>query len=536
MTTGGFDLLEEPWVPVQWTGTAPTPRSEQVGLAELLRRAHEIAGLAVVDPPTHSALLRVLYALTVRVTGLDRVGTSEDDWADRRQQVWEEGRLPADGIAEYADRYAHRFLVFDPEGGRPWMQDPRLEKQCDPAKTAGVNKLVVTRPAGNNHAWFRHNSDAKPDPPTVSEAVLNLLVWHYWGPSGRCSAREVDGEKTASATAGPLRTALSYHPEGETLFETLLAGLVPPDPRDRLDEDHCPWELPELLDPAAVPREPVGPCSRLTGRSQHALLLVPDDDSRDNHGTPTLVRDAYITWGNRAGRMTRDDDFLIWQISQQGNRYPRPADSRRALWRDLDALLLAEPGGPAQARRPKVFASAAEMPEEVRLRVRALGFEQDGQAKDTQFVDGSTPPVLGFVEERVPRTAHPVAKLRQLGERYGFRLDRALARAWKTYMGDPTSDASAWTTPAAARYWPGAEDQFWAVFRELSRDPEQIDPGFDFQDARRAFLRLAENAYDEVTRSITGSQRGAKAVFEARVGLRRPPGKQPDAELTADKS
>ncbi|ARQ69187.1 type I-E CRISPR-associated protein Cse1/CasA [Streptomyces marincola] len=520
MSTGGFDLLEEPWVPVRWAGTTGEEGAGQVGFVELLRRAHEIAGLAVVDPPAHAALLRVLYALTVRVTGLDKVGTSEDDWTDRREEVWEAGRLPADGIDEYAARHARRFLVFDPVGGRPWMQDPRLEKQCDPARTAGVNKLIVTRPAGNNHAWFRHGTDAAPDLPTVSDAVLNLLVWHYWGPSGRCSAREVDGEKTASATAGPLRTALSYHPVGETLFQTLLAGLVPPGRSDRLDEDQCPWELEDLPNPALPPREPVGPCSRLTGRSQHALLLVPDDESRDDRDTPTLVRDAYITWANRTGRMARDDDFLIWQVSQQGNRYPRPADSGRALWRDLDALLLQEPVSSAQARRPRVFAWAAELSED--LRVRALGFEQDGQAKDIQFVDGSTPPVLGYVEERAPATSNPIARLRVLGERYGFRLSRALKRAWTTYARDPKADADAWTKPAAARYWPAAEDQFWTVFRELSHQSGQTDVGFDYDKARRAFLRLAEEAFDEVTRSITGSQRGAKAVFEARVHLRRP--------------
>ncbi|MDT0267651.1 type I-E CRISPR-associated protein Cse1/CasA [Streptomyces sp. DSM 44915] len=525
MSSGSYSLLNEPWIPVRWpsgpVGTPTRDRPERLGLVELLGRSDEIAGLAVVDPPAHAALLRVLYALTVRVTGLDRVGRTEDAWTERRGEVWDAGRLPADGIEEYAARYAHRFFVFDTVGARPWMQDPRLEKQCDPAKTAGVNKLIVTRPAGNNHAWFRHGSDATPDLPTVSEAVLNLLVWHYWGPSGRCSAREVDGEKTASATAGPLRTALSYHPVGKTLFETLLAGLAPPEPADRLDEDYCPWELDELPDPGLPPNEPVGPCSRLTGRSQHALLLVPDGDSLDASGAPTLVRDAYITWGHRAGRMARDDDFLIWQISQQGNRYPRPADSRRALWRDLDALLLKDPLGSAQARRPKVFRWAAELSED--LGVRALGFEQDGQAKDTQFVDGSTPPVLGFVEEKAPRTTNPIARLRVLGETYGFRLDRALTRAWRGYMGDPKSDASAWTTPAAARYWPAAEDQFWAVFRELRREPNKPDVGFDHEAARRAFLRLAEDAYDEVTRGVTGSQRGAKAVFEARVGLRRPP-------------
>lgn len=80
------------------------------------------------------------------------------------------------GIDEYVSRTWHRFFVFGPEGGRPWMQDPQPAEQCDPDKSAGVNKLIVTRPAGNAHAWFRHGSDARPDLPTVADVVL---MGHY---------------------------------------------------------------------------------------------------------------------------------------------------------------------------------------------------------------------------------------------------------------------------------------------------------------------------------------------------------------------
>lgn len=513
LTTSTFSLLDEPWIPVRWAPTAPPSASGEargrVGLRELLVRSADIAGLAIPDPPAHSALLRILYALTARVTKLDEAGPG--DWGERRWAVVDAGRLPEKEIEEYLAAYGERFFLYDPQGGRPWMQDARLEVQCDADNTAGVNKLVVTRPAGNNHAWFRHGSDAAPDFPAVSEAVLNLLVWHYYGPSGRCSSREVNGIKSASMKAGPLRTALSYHPEGDTLFETLLAGLVPPETTVRRAQDQCPWEWDELPDPDGKLPEPSGPCSRLTACSQHALLLVPGGENGE------VVRDAYITWAYRSGRIPRDDDFLIWQISQQGNRYPRPADSQRALWRDLDALLLQHPTGTAQPEQPKVFDSAAEVSEF--LRVRALGFEQEGQAKDTQFVDGSTPPVLGFLEARAPRTAPAVGRLRQLGEMYGRRLDRAVKRAWAAYMDDSKASGETWAAESAARYWPKAEAEFWARFRELDRSGTALDAGFDPAATRKAFLRLAEEAYDAVTDSITRTLRGAKAVSDARIEL-----------------
>ncbi|MFF1627423.1 type I-E CRISPR-associated protein Cse1/CasA [Streptomyces sp. NPDC058272] len=509
MPVSTYNLFDEPWIPVRWNHSTPLPHPERVGLRDLLLRSGDIATLAITDPPAHSALLRILYALTARVTALDETGPG--DWGERRLDILDAGQLPPDGIAAYVDRYQHRFFLYDGDGGRPWMQDARLAGQCDGGNTAGVNKLIVTRPAGNAHAWFRHGSDARPDLPTAAEAVLSLLVWHYYGPSGRCSAREVNGAKTASATAGPLRTALSYHPAGETLFETLLAGLVPPELTVRRLSDLCPWEREELPNPDAAPPLPSGPCSRLTACSQHALLLVPDESN------PGLVQDAYITWAYRTGRIPRDDNYLIWQISQQGNRYPRPADSQRALWRDLDALLLSEPPGTAQPQRPKVFQYASEVSED--LRVRALGFEQEGQAKDTQFIDAGTPPVMGFTEQKAPATAPAVGRMRQLGEMYGRRLDRAVRRAWAEYMNDPKANGDTWAAEAAARYWPGAEAEFWNRFGHLDNTGHTPKAGFDPAAARTAFLRLATDAYDSATTSVTRTQRGAKAVAHARIEL-----------------
>ncbi|WP_371611843.1 type I-E CRISPR-associated protein Cse1/CasA [Streptomyces clavifer] len=511
MPTGTYNLIDQPCVPVRWkpdstasgTGTFP----DLVGLRELLLRSHEIESLAVADAPAHAALLRVLYALTARVANLTEQGP-EVDWDERRLEVLDVGRLPPGEIEAYFEEFKSRFFLFAP-GGRPWMQDPRLAQQCDATNTAGVNKLIVTRPSGNNHSWFRHDTDNAPVLPTAPEAFLSLLVWNYYGPSGRCSSREVNGVKSASATAGPLRTALSYHPEGDSLFETLLAGLVPPDESVNGQEDLCPWEQDDLPDPDRPQRESRGPRSRHTGRSQHALLLLPDEDS-------TYVRDAFITWAYRE-RMPREDDYLIWQTSQQGNRYPRPADSGRALWRDLDALLLHHPpAGSAHPQQPRVFRTAVEVCEG---RVRALGFDQEGQAKDTQFVDASTPLVLGYAEDNDSRTVPAVGRLRQFGEMYGRRLDRAVKRAWAAYVRDAKADGAAWGAEAAARYWPRAETEFWARFRLLDRTGDMADGGFDPAATRRAFLRLAQEAYDAVTEPVTRTVRGAKAVSQARLDL-----------------
>ncbi|MEU3558529.1 type I-E CRISPR-associated protein Cse1/CasA [Kitasatospora sp. NPDC006786] len=504
-----YNLFDEPWIPVRWRDDVPTgdnepPRPGAVGLRLLLLHAHEIEQIAVALPPALSALYRILYAITARLTGLDaalpRPGDTRaegEDWSERRIALADDGRFDPDDVEKFAAAWRHRFDLFDSQ--RPFLQDPRLAEQCDPHNTAGVDKLVTTRPSGNNHAWFRHVDSTAPDLPSSAEAVLHLLVWHYYGPSGRCSSRTVNGTSTANSKAGPLRSTLSYHPEGESLFVTLLAGLPEPGAADRREEDLCPWEWAQLPDPGGVPPVLAGRCSELTARSQHAVLLVPD-------GGGQRVRDAFITWSS-LHKIPRDGDpYLIWQTSKEGNAYPRPADSGRALWRDLDALLLKEPAGVARPRRPRVFFTAVEVSEY--LRVRALGFEQDGQAKDVQFVDATTPPVVEFAEERDGSLAVEVGRLRALGERYGVRLERAVKKAWAAFTDASKVRDCAWAADAAARYWPAAEEEFW---RRLGAR--------DFEGAAAAFRSVAEQAYDTVTYKALGTARGAKACTTARLEL-----------------
>ncbi|MGW2514271.1 hypothetical protein ACWC0A_33800 [Streptomyces scopuliridis] len=72
---------------------------------------------------------------------------------------------------------------------------------------------------------------------------LHLIAQLYYGPSGRCTPRTVAGERFGNSMAGPLRRAMSYHPVGRTLYETLLLGIHAPAawPQEKGGlEDACP--------------------------------------------------------------------------------------------------------------------------------------------------------------------------------------------------------------------------------------------------------------------------------------------------------
>ncbi|WP_435589202.1 type I-E CRISPR-associated protein Cse1/CasA [Micromonospora chalcea] len=475
--TKSFDLADRPWIPV-----VAGRRPNLVGLRELFLQAAEIDDLALPVPPAASGLWRILYAITARVTGLDAL--RGDRWRQRQEQMLDRGGFIADDVNAYFEKHRARFDLFDSR--RPWMQDPRLATECP--KSSGINKLVFDRPAGNTQVWFGHHTDADPAALAPGEAAWYLIAQLYYGASGRCSSREVAGQKFANSNAGPLRGAMSYHPLGENLFESLVVGV--PSKVSGQDEgpDLCPWERDELPDPLGAPWEMSWPCGALTGRARHAVLLVPD-------ATGEAVTDAYVTWAWRLPGASVRDPYVVHRQNKEGGWYQLPADGSRALWRDVDALLGA--AGEIKTRRPDIMAAAADL--ELDGRVRAYGFDQDGQAKDRQWFTAVTPPILRWLRERDPATADGVAALTWAAESSGRRVGAVLRQAWRegVNVGDREGPLA---RTAEAIYWSRAEAVFW----EHVRDGR-------FSDGSKAFAHLAHDAIDRATADVS-SPRLVRAV------------------------
>ncbi|WP_330301545.1 MULTISPECIES: type I-E CRISPR-associated protein Cse1/CasA [unclassified Streptomyces] len=486
---------------------------EYLGWRELLLRAHEIEDLALPLPPAASAVLRLLIAIVARTTGLDDPEMGVGEWAARRRALLKEpDGFDADAIHGYFEK--HTWDLFDP--ARPFLQDPRLAVQCK--DRAGVNKLVFGRPEGNNLAWLSPHTDTDPQPVPSAQALWHLLIHHYYGASGTCSVRAIGDRRLGNATAGPLRSTLSFHPLGRTLYETLLAGL--PKPADHWPDatDRCPWEEPELPDPLAPPPAVTWPGRLLTGRSCHALLLIPSADGRQ-------VTDAYVTWATET-KLLATDPFLIHHLDTNkpvNERHkPRRADADRALWRDLDALLLAG-DETSTVQRPDAFTTLNDLPPDLRarLRVRVHGFDQEGRTNNRTWYTALTPPIWPWTQEHDPDTAERIAECRIAAEDIGTRLDEVSRQAWRTVTtpstathrsSRPPKRLPAWTKQARAAYWPRAETVFW----RLLEHPDH--------NARAAFAAEAVAVLQDVTRpAITQHFLTARAVAAAVTELRRPP-------------
>ncbi|MFI1935617.1 type I-E CRISPR-associated protein Cse1/CasA [Streptomyces purpureus] len=505
-----YPLDRRSWVPVLTHGGV----TERVGLREVFLRAHHFRGLAVASPAAASGLLRVLCAIAARVTELDQAD-EVGDWLDRRYELLAaEGGFVPEKVDGYFDRYAEGLRLYDHK--RPFLQDARLAQEC--AASSGINKLVLGRPSGNNQVFFGHFTDDTPVPLSSDEAVLHLLAQLYYGASGQCTPRTVNGQRFGNTMAGPLRRVLSYHPLGRNLYESLLLGI--PDPqawpsRSSSVDDVCPWEDEAPL-AALTPAHPAaGPMTMLTAQHQHAVLLKPSPDG-------TSAVDATITWALRANRPPIRDPYLIWDEAKDGTVYPRRADAKRALWRDLDGLILQDRGD--KGRRPLIFEglTGGQIPEEVfqHLRVVAHGFDQDGQTRDRTHFTAVTPPLCALLASAGSpddsRLALGVKEGRQAAEQAAWRLETALRSAWRAYtmpFGDDRpgrrskedKTGGPWPEAALAAYWSAAEERFWELLDQQ-----------DFTTAVSSFGRIALDVFDTTTAAAASQPRGAKAREGAR--------------------
>jgi CRISPR system Cascade subunit CasA len=324
--------------------------------------------------------------------------------------------------------------------------------------------------------------------------------------------------------AGPLRSTISFHPLGRTLCETLLLHLAKFSGDWQDAEDACPWEEPAPPDPQRAPPPVTWPGRLLTGRSRHAVLLLPTQDGR-------AVADAYLTWATQHPRLEATDPYLIIHTDPEApvekRRTPRRADADRAVWRDLDALLLAG-DETSTVRRPQVFDTLNDLPADVRaaVRVRACGFDQDGKTLNRIWYTALTPPIWPGAQENDPGKARRIAACRTAAEQVGTQLAALAARAWRETTTPPSDGAPArsarpkvpkrvcsWVVRASAEYWPRAETTFW---RLLDGDPDLA--------ARPAFAADAITALRTVTApAIVQHRCAAPAVARAVAALLKEP-------------
>lgn len=321
-----FDLIDEPWIPVD-VGGSPT----ELSLLDVLLRAHELAGLAPEVPTMVPAILRqVLLPVVLDVFG---VPTSTADWGGR----WNKGRLQPQPVRNYLDTHRDRFDLFHPT--QPFGQVADLRTSSNETKPSSL--LVPAVATGNNVPLFSARTEADPVPLPPAHAARWMLNAQCFDTAGIKSGAEGDSNTKAGKTTGNPVGSLGklglIVPEGRNLFETVLLNLliVP----DGLETADIPiWRRPPATARWTL-RPAIGLLDLLTFQSRR-IRLLPQDQS----GSIT-VSDIVIAAGDRL-LQTPDsyEPHTAWKRvkdPKKGEGPVRPIrhEAGRFAWQGLGALL-----------------------------------------------------------------------------------------------------------------------------------------------------------------------------------------------------
>lgn len=341
-----FDLRTAPWIPVvDHTGGAV-----ELGIRDVLVRAHELRELADGSPLVEVAILRLLRAILHRIVDGPR---SAEAW----QALWEAGRFDEGAIVRYLDPLADRFDLFG--SPRPFYQERGLI-------AAGIRPHPITRlthelaSTGNAALLFDHTLEAAFEP---SRAARYLVAYQAFALGGLVTPPP--GSSDRSSVDAPAARAVHFTARGASLFETLLRNLVRyvPDagvPVAGTDEPDQPaWERPTAV--SGTVRQPTGYLDLLTWQSRR-IELGPS-------GPDGLVRTVAVLSGDRiaAGRelwaLEPVSVAFIARAAKGGERRFQELrfSAERSLWRDSTAILAAGGTLDRDARRPGVLEWVSEL-------------------------------------------------------------------------------------------------------------------------------------------------------------------------------
>lgn len=325
-STGTFNLIDEPWIPVIDLDGAEV----LVSIKEALRDSHRFRDITGELPTVRFSILRILLPIIYRA--LDE---EADDPLLFWSELWNQDTLPSELMDPYLDRWHHRFDLLSPT--EPFMQVPDLRTPKDEWKPVD---LIVADVDVDSPLFTRRSELESLSYPEAARWLIHANSYDYSGiKSGVVGDPRVKGGKAYPLGVGWAGWLGGIALTGRTLRETLLlnyiAGLT-----DMLPGDLPIWEHPVL---AAGFREvdqigEVGPLHLMTW-PQRRLRLRSDDERIT--GVVLSNGDALdytMQWTNETMSGWR---FSVPQSTKaRAARYmARTFSSGEALWRGLNTLI-----------------------------------------------------------------------------------------------------------------------------------------------------------------------------------------------------
>ncbi len=317
----GFNLVDEPWIPV----TTTAGKTRDVSLPELFADATTIRRISAPLPTVSFALLRLALAITHHAIGFHSRTSIE--------RALDEG-VDTSRILQYLQKYHDRFDLFDDK--RPFYQVATLRTAKGTA--SGLEMLISDVP--NGHPFMTTRMGRGLERISPAEAAQWLVHAQAYDPSGIRSAAVGDplakggkGYPTGPGWVGRIG-GVALH--GRHFSETLVFNLAPlPEHPD----DVPVWALAQpQTEQRQLEAEPAGPLSVLTWQARRIRLV----------GDPSGVTGIVLAQGDQLKEQNRQtlEAMTAWRYSKPQTTklkvktyMPNKHDPARSVWRGMPVLL-----------------------------------------------------------------------------------------------------------------------------------------------------------------------------------------------------
>jgi CRISPR system Cascade subunit CasA len=378
-TAPSFNLWTEPWIALE----RPNGDLIRLGIADTLSRAHEWLTLYDLSPLAIVGVHRLLVAILQ-----DTLNPQSESDLD---SLWRAGCFPAEKLAAFGRKYAHRYNLFSPD--EPFLQSGDLplypSKRDKDLKT--ITYLMQEIPAGNEVTHYRHGvaDDNIFCPACVARGLVMIPAFATSGGAGI---------KPSINGVPPIYVL----PGGDTLFESLTASLVLPEnqPEARsTGEDAAWWRHAPVVSYKAIAHE-VGYVHSLTFPARR-VRLHPEP----LNGTCTCCGGPN-PWGVRTmvyqmGESRPDDapfwrdPFAAYRVHGEEEPIPIRPQEGKALWREFAAMFLTSNRKEKEhTMPPTALYQRAELAEEGigpkyrgMFPCRCIGVRTDMKAKIFEWLD-----------------------------------------------------------------------------------------------------------------------------------------------------
>lgn len=497
-----FDLIERPWIAcTDFHGT-----TRELGLREVLERAHELRGLANESPLVDAALLRLLLAILHHCF---RGPEDRQAWMDLRAR----GALDGAALGRYFAERRDRFDLFHDQ--HPFYQVPRLIKQSanyERGQKPAREMIAEQSSYGGPRALFESRpSDDFPLPPaTAARWLVALQAFH----TGGLLTRDATNGDPTSVRAAPLCAVAVVTVRGTSLFDTLVLNLVPyPDSNvfsTDVAEDRPAWDREPQT--KFTKRNPRGWLDWLTWQCRR-IQLLPDGEG--NVGSFLLLAGTELA----SDRPPEDPMCAYLERNPKLGKLPLGFSDERSIWRDSAALFQIQKDPKLHSARV-VSELATRKVRDRRLQLQLYG-QVPNKASLVLTATEVVPLPLELIEQPdlVVRVKEELATAESVQPALRGALFVAAQHVLSVGDRKPESKeigALVESTQAIPRFWAALKPAFDEFLQTLPKDAEAAVSTF-----RTAMCSEARTAFERAAAQLASPSRALKGLAMGRAKLAR---------------